>query len=157
MIAEQVVEIRQAIRADLNGEAIEEMTADRLAFYTQNYESGEIERIIYERTDCVGDECELWVYRYAFESTDGFTTVFETVPYESSFLMGQVLNDKPLFEGIGYSGDPLVRSTISMCDGGTTPCDFIVIGITLRARPYPTSQGALTPIELHEEVRIRSA
>lgn len=157
VIAEQVVRIRQAIKADANGEAIEYLNAGALAFYTQNYESAEIERVVYERKNCVGDECELWVYRYALESTDGITAEFFEDPYESSFLMGQVLNDIPLFEGVVYGGDPLARSTVSSCDGGGSPCDFIVVGITLRARPYPTSGGAATPIELHEEVRVRSA
>ena len=157
VIASQVVEIRQAIRADINGEAIEALDPGRLAFYTQNYVSEEIERVVYERKECVEGECELWVYKYALdEITDGIAT-FEATPYASNFLMGKVLSDQPLFVGIDLSGDPLVKSEISTCDGGATKCNFTVVGITLRARPYPTTGGALTPIELHEEVRIRSA
>jgi prepilin-type N-terminal cleavage/methylation domain-containing protein len=156
VISAQVIEIRQAIRADLNGEAVEAISADRLAFYTQNYVSGEIERIVYERTDCAEGECELWVYRYSMLSTDGIQTTFNTVPYDASFLMGNVLNDKPMFFGIRYVGDPLTKVETPSCDGASIDCDFPVIGITLRARPYPTSGGASTPVELHEEVRIRS-
>ena len=154
-IAEQVVEIRQAVKSDLNGEPIEELSAGRLAFTTQNYETGEIERVVYERKECVEGECELWVYRYEIEYTDGITTIFATEPREASFIMGSVLVDKPLFVGIEYSGDPLVRVTVDAC-GSSDPCDFPIVGITLRVRPHPTSGGATVPVELHEEVRIRS-
>lgn len=157
VIAEQVVEIRQAIRADLNGDAVEALTSDRLAFYTQNYVTGQIQRIVYERTDCVAGECELWVYKYALESSDGITSTFAATPYESSFLMSEVLTDQPLFVGIEYAGNPLTKVETATCDGVSITCDFPVVGITLRARPDPTSGGAATPIELHEEVRIRSA
>lgn len=155
VIAEQVVELRQAIKADLNGEPIEALSADRLAFYTQNYENGEIERVVYERKECSEGECELWVYKYAFDETDGITTTFEMAPYESSFLMGSVMSDQPLFVGIEYLGDPLVRTETTSCGSGTA-CDFPVVAIRLRARPSPVSGGASTPVELHEEVRIRS-
>lgn len=157
VIASQVVEIRQAISADLNGEAIEALDPGRLAFYTQNYVSEEIERVIYERKECIEGECELWVYKYALDQMVDGNATFEAMPYVSNFLMGKVLSDQPLFVGIEISGDPLVKSDISTCDGGATKCNFSVVGITLRARPYPTSGGALTPIELHEEVRVRSA
>ena len=157
VIAGQVVEIRQAIRADLNGEAIEALDSNRLAFYTQNYVSNEIERVVYERKDCVEDECELWVYKYALDETVNGVSTFLATPYVTSFLMGKVLNDQPMFVGVEYSGDPLTKSEISGCDSGAVKCNFSVVGITLRARPYPTSGGALTPIELHEEVRVRSA
>ncbi len=156
VISSQVVEIRQAIRADLNGEAIEALDADRLAFYTQNYVSGEIERVVYERKDCVEGECELSVYKYALDETVNGVSTFLATPYVASFLMGKVLDDQPLFVGFEYSGDPFTKTEIESCDGGATKCNFTVIGITLRARPYPTSAGALTPIELHEEVRVRS-
>jgi prepilin-type N-terminal cleavage/methylation domain-containing protein len=157
VIASQVVEIRQAISADLNGEAIEALDPSRLAFYTQNYVSEEIERVIYERKECIEGECELWVYKYALDQMVDGNATFEAMPYASNFLMGKVLSDQPLFVGIEISGDPLVKSEISTCDGGATKCNFSVVGITLRARPYPTTGGALTPIELHEEVRVRSA
>jgi len=157
VIGEQVVQIRQAIKADRNGDPVESLTADRLVFYTQNYETGEIERIVYERKECAEGECELWVERYAFDSTDGITTTFESTPFETSFLMGNVMNDQPLFVGLEYAGDPLVEVQTSACDGGSVECDFPVIGITLRARPDPTTVGASTPVELREEVRIRSA
>lgn len=156
VISSQVVEIRQAIRADLNGEAIEALDAGRLAFYTQNYVSGEIERVVYERKDCVEGECELSVYKYALDETVNGVSTFLATPYVSSFLMGKVLDDQPLFVGVEYSGDPFTKTEIESCDGGATKCNFTVVGITLRARPYPTSAGALTPIELHEEVRVRS-
>ena len=157
VIASQVVEIRQAIPADLNGEAIEALDPSRLAFYTQNYVSEEIERVVYERKECIEGECELWVYKYALDQMVDGNATFEAMPYASNFLMGKVLSDQPLFVGIEISGDPLVKSEISTCDGGATKCNFSVVGITLRARPYPTTGGALTPIELHEEVRVRSA
>jgi prepilin-type N-terminal cleavage/methylation domain-containing protein len=157
VIASQVVEIRQAVRADLNGEAIEALDPGRLAFYTQNYVSEEIERVIYERKECVEGECELWVYKYAVVEVVNGVATFESTPYASNFLMGKVLSDQPLFVGLEISGDPLVKTEISTCDGSATKCNFSVVGITLRARPYPTTGGALTPIELHEEVRVRSA
>lgn len=156
VVAEQVVEIRQAIKADLNGVPVEELDANTLIFYTQNYVTAEIERTIYERTECVEGRCELWVHRYAFDSTDGITTTFQDVPYESSFLMGNVMNDQPMFVGVEYVGDPLVRTETTTCDTPGT-CDFPIIAITLRARPAPTTSGASTPVELREEVRIRSA
>jgi len=137
VISEQVVEIRQAIRADLNGDAVESLSAGKLAFYTQNYVSAEIERVVYERKDCVGDECELWVYKYALESFDGIVSTFEATPYESSFLMGHILLDQPMFVGIVLEGDPLAVVETSACDGGSVPCDFPVVSITLRARPHP--------------------
>lgn len=157
VIAEQVVEIRQAISADLNGDTVEALSAGRLAFYTQNYENGEIERIVYERKDCIAGECELWVTKYALDTFDGITSTFFSTPYETSFLMGAVLSDQPIFVGVEYAGDPLVKVETASCDGSSVPCDFPVISLTLRARPHPTTGGAATPVELHEEVRIRSA
>jgi prepilin-type N-terminal cleavage/methylation domain-containing protein len=156
VISAQVVEIRQALRADLNGEAIEALDADRLAFYTQNYTTEELERVVYERKDCVAGECELHVYKYALDETVNGVSTFLATPYVSSFLLGKVLSDQPLFVGIEYSGDPFTRTEIDSCDGGATKCNFTVVGITLRARPHPTSAGAAAPIELHEEVRVRS-
>jgi len=156
VISQQVVALRQALRADLNGDAVEALSSNRLVFYTQNYATSQIERVVYERRECVEGECELWVYKYALESTDGIVTIFATTPYDSSFLMGKVLSDQPLFVGIEYIGDPLTKTETSFCDGGSVACDFPVVGITLRARPNPASGGATSPVEIRDEVRIRS-
>ena len=157
VIADQVVEIRQAVRADPDGEPVESLDASRLAFYTRNYASGEIERVVYERKECVGGECELWVNRYALSETDGGVSTFEAIPYQASLLMTEVLSDQPLFVGIEYSGEPLTAVETASCDGASIDCDFPMVGITLRAHRDAVSSGPITPIELHQEVSIRSA
>jgi Tfp pilus assembly protein PilV len=156
MIAEIAVQLRQAIKADLNGELVESLSGDRIVFYTTNYDTLAPERVAYERVECVAGLCELWVHRYAMVSSDGIAYTFADEPFESSFLFAGVLSDQPIFSGIDWTGDPAVRTSVSSCTG--TECTFPIVGITVRVRPLgSTSPGAAAPLTLHEAVRMRNA
>lgn len=157
MIAEITVQLRQAIRVDLNGELVESLDGDRLVFYTTNYETLQPERVVYQRTECLEGVCELWMDRYPMVSTDGITTTFATESIESSFLFGGLLNDQPLFEGFDWMGDPEVHTPVSSCSSTGTECQFPLVGITVRAKPLGGTAGSASVITLHEEVRMRNA
>jgi prepilin-type N-terminal cleavage/methylation domain-containing protein len=155
MIAEISVQLRQAIKADLNGELVESLNGDHIVFYTTNYDTLAPERVEYQRTDCIEGMCELWVHRYAMVSFDGVAYTFATEPFESSFLFAGVLADQPVFEGLDWVGDPAVLTSVASCSGAA--CGFSVIGITVRVRPVTATPGAAAPLTLHEEVRMRNA
>lgn len=156
IVADMVVEIRQASPPHPNLQAIEELTADRLAFSTSRYDGDGLIRVVYERSGCVEALCELYVYRYPSVGVHQDEIIFASEPTESSLLLGQVMNDQPLFTGIAYVGDPLVRTETSSCRQQSAPCLFPVVAVTLRARPVNTSAGGMRPVELREEVRLRN-
>lgn len=155
LIAEIVVELRQAMRANPNGDPVESVGPDQLAFYTIQVGSSEPVRTVYERTDCSAGICELWVTRYAVDTFVSGVYTFLSTPREESFLLGGVLEDQPLFYGIDWVGDPKVQVHAASC-GGLVACDFPLVGITLRSYPLNTSDGARQVLEIQEEVRIRN-
>lgn len=157
MIAEITVQLRQAVRADLNGDVVESLDADRLVFYSTNYETLEPERLVYERTECSEGTCELWLHRYPMVSTDGITVSFATESLESSFLFAGLLNDQPLFQGLEWVGNPAALSSVSECSTAGPECGFPIVGITVRAKPLGGTSGSQSVITLHEEVRMRNA
>jgi prepilin-type N-terminal cleavage/methylation domain-containing protein len=155
-MAELVIELRQAARAHPNVEPIEALSADRLAFTTTRYDGDGLIRVVYERSGCIEGLCDLHVYRYPAVSFDGEVTTFATEPEESSLLIRQVMSDQPLFRGVEYAGDPLVRSEVIECSEDASPCRFPVVAVTIRVRPQHTSPGASLPVDLREEVRLRN-
>lgn len=157
MIVDIVVEIRQALPAHPNGQPIEEIREGELEFYTVAYGAESPVRVRYERRDCVDGECELWVTRWNAVPGTGPEWEFYDDPREVNFLIAGVLSDQPLFFGVDWQGDPKSRVTVAECGGGLTACAAPIVGITLRARPLRTSEGARAAIELNEEVRIRNA
>ncbi len=158
LVAEIVVEIRQARPATANGDAIESLDADTLVFYTDRAEFDGPERVVYERKDCSGGFCELWVSRYAATAGSDPNWTFGDTPFEESFLLGLVRNDTPLFRGVEWAGTPKTETFVSSCDGTPgQPCDFPLVYMQVRANPANTSTGADQVFEVVEEVRIRSA
>jgi len=157
MVAEVVIEIRQATRVDANGDPIESLTADRFVFYTDRAEIDGPERVVYERTDCSGGFCELWVRRYAAVAGSGPEWQFSTEPFEESFLLGLVRNDAAMFRGVEWTGDPKTQTFVLSCDADSGPaCDFPLVSLVVRANPANTSVGANAVFEVVEEVRLRN-
>ena len=157
MIVDIVVEIRQAVAAHPNGQPIEEIRAGELEFYTVAFEAANPVRVRYERRDCTEGECELWVTRWDAVPGTGPEWEFYDEPREVNFLIGGVLSDEPIFFGVDWLGDPKARVTLAECGAGLPACRVPIVGITLRARPLRTSEGARAAIEINEEVRIRNA
>lgn len=158
LVAEIVVEIRQAERASPNGEPIEHLDAGRLVFYTDRADFPGPERIVYERKDCANGFCELWVSRFAAIADSGPDWDFATTPFEESFLLGLVRDDAAMFQGVEWAGDPKTETFVASCDGDTGPdCTFPLVYFRVRANPPNTSAGAGTVFEVVEQVRLRNA
>jgi prepilin-type N-terminal cleavage/methylation domain-containing protein len=158
MVAEIVIEIRQAQKATPNGDPIESLDADRFVFYTDRAEIDGPERVVYERTDCSGGFCELWVRRYPAVAGTEPDWEFGTTPFEQSFLLGLVRDDAPMFRGVEWSGDPKVETYLASCTGQPgSQCDFPMVSLRVRANPANTSAGADAVFEVVEQVRLRNA
>lgn len=157
VLARLVVDLRQAVTADPNGQVIESLDADSLVFYTMMRDADTPIRVDYSRANCVGGECELVVQRFAATDFDDGAWAFASVPFEETPLLGGVLADQPLFGGMDWLGDPKVKTLISSCGGSGPACSFPLVSVTLRSVPLHTSEGARTPLEIHEEVRMRNA
>jgi len=156
IVASLVVDLRQAVRAEANGYPIESLAPDRLVFYTISRDATEPVRVIYERIGCVEGECTLQVSRFAAVGFEDGDYEFSGAAFEQHALMRGVLADQPLFGGFDWVGDPKVKTTIVSCGSGAD-CDFPLVSIALRARPFGTSAGARTTLEIREEVRLRNA
>lgn len=156
MIVDIVVEVRQAVIGHPNGQPVEMLRADTVEFYTLAHEAENPVRVRYERTDCVEGECELWVTRWDAVPGTGPDWEFYDEPREVNFLIAGVLNNEPLFFGVDWQGDPKAKVTIAECGDSLPACRMPIVGVTLRARPLRTSEGARAAIEINEEVRIRN-
>lgn len=154
VVAELVMDLRQAEAVGANGDPIESLSADRIVFYSDRAEAEGPERIIWERTACVSGLCRLRVTRYQAVAGSGPEWDFETTAFESQYVMERVHNDQPLFRGVKWSGTPAVRTYISACTG---TCSFPLVAIRLRALPEGTSAGATQTLEIVAEVELRNA
>ena len=157
VLARLVVDLRQAVTVDPNGQVIESLDPDHLVFYTMMRDDTAPIRVVYERANCVAAECELVVKRYAATDFDQGVYAFAGAPYEETRLMGGVLADQPLFGGMDWLGDPKVKTPITACGGSGPACSFPLVSVTLRSMPLNTSEGGRTPLEVREEVRMRNA
>ena len=151
-----VVGLRQAVQPGPNSDAIASLTADGITFYTTDVGSSTPIKVSYVRSNCVAGECELHVSRFASTGISGGTYTFSSTPYEQSLLLAGVLDDQPLFAGEQWSGTPKTLQVVPSCDGTTVSCSFSLVSVTLRSRPSDTSEGARTPFEVREEVRLRN-
>ncbi|MBU1226621.1 MAG: prepilin-type N-terminal cleavage/methylation domain-containing protein [Actinobacteria bacterium] len=156
LVADLVVELRQAEKVTANGYPIEELTAGKLVAYTDRLESEGPERVVYERKSCIDDMCELWVTRYPAVPGTGPWWTFSTTPVENMMALERVSSVHPLFAGSDWVGDPPVRTYIASCSPSGTACDFPLVVITFRASPTNTSAGADRAYEIEEEVRLRN-
>lgn len=156
LVGDMVVELRQATQADPNAGAVVRLSPDLIDFYTVPVGGSEPVRVIYERLDCVSGTCDLWVRRYSVESFTNGRYVFRAAPFQQTLLLAGVLADEPLFHGIAWQGNPSTRTTVTSC-GGESPCNFPLVGVTLRAQPNSTTRGSAIPLEVREEVRMRNA
>jgi len=154
VVAQLVMDLRQAVAVSGNGDPIESLNADRVVFYSDREETEGPERVVYERTGCGGGECDLRVTRYPAVIGSGPEWEFATVPMEQAVIMERVANDQPLFRGAAWTGSPAAETYISTCSGD---CSFTLVAIRLRALPQGTSAGATTIFELTEEVELRNA
>jgi len=157
VMVELVIELRQAVAPGPNDDPIASMTADGITFYTVEIDSSAPVKVVYQRSNCVEGECQLRVTRYASTGMSGDSYTFSTTPYEQSLLLNGVLNDQALFAGQRWSGTPKALTSITSCNGTTVSCAFPLVSVTLRSRPSGTSEGARTPFEVHEQVRLRNA
>jgi len=156
LVADIVVELRQAVKVEANGHPIESLAPGKLVFYSDRLESEGPERMVYERRDCADGTCELWVSRYPAVAGTGPWWTFSDVPVESGMVMHRLPDDEPLFEGIDWIGDPPSRTHIYSCTPSGTECDFPLVSITFRSRPVGTSTGGDFVMEVQEEVRLRN-
>jgi competence protein ComGC len=155
-----VVELRQAKALDdlPSSRAIEELDWDRLVFYSDRVlPHPDPERYVYELTNCSdgtsGGVCDLQETIYQPEDA--------STPFSQRIVLTGVIADPdlasgPLFSGVEWTGDPVVRTTVSSCDSGIPAqrCNATLIVIDLRVQ-YPSSLG-FEPYPLHEEVRLRN-
>jgi len=65
VMAELVLDLRQAEAVSENGYPVESLTADQIIFYSDRDETEGPERIVYERAACAEVLCDLRVSRYA--------------------------------------------------------------------------------------------
>ncbi|MCJ7726856.1 MAG: hypothetical protein MUP76_10790 [Acidimicrobiia bacterium] len=156
LVADMVVELRQAVKVEPNGYPIESLTSGALVFYSDRLESEGPERIVYERRDCANGICELWVSRYPAVAGTGPWWTFSTVAMQSGMVLHRLPDDQPLFEGINWVGEPPARTVMSTCGGVGPECDFPLVRITFRSKPINTSPGADFTLEVQEEVRLRN-
>lgn len=156
LVADLVVELRQAEAVSDNGYAIESLSADRIVFYTDRVESPGPERVVYHRRDCVDGLCELWVTQYPAVVGSGPHWEFETTPIEDAFVLGRVSNTEPLFRGADWVGEPPAKTYVGDCGGTGPECDFPLVSIVFQANPTGTSSGADRTFEIEEEVRLRN-
>jgi hypothetical protein len=156
LVADMVVELRQAVKVRPNGHPIESLTAGTIVFYSDRLEPEGPERIVYERKDCADGICELWVSRYPAVPGTGPWWTFSTVPMQTGMVLHRLPDDQPMFEGIDWVGEPPSRSIITSCSASATECDFPLVRITFRSKPINTSPGADFTLEVQEEVRLRN-
>lgn len=156
LVADMVVELRQAEAVTANGFPIESISDSRLVFYSDRLDTEGPERVVYERKGCSGGLCELWITRYAAEPGTGPEWQFQTTPMEDGAVIERVQEDQPLFSGIEWLGDPPSKVYTSSCGGAGPECDFPLVAITFRANPVGTSAGADDTFEIEEEVRLRN-
>jgi prepilin-type N-terminal cleavage/methylation domain-containing protein len=154
VVAEMVIDLRQAEAVSPNGDPIESLSADRIVFYSDRDETEGPERIIYERTACAVGLCELRVTRYPAVAGSGPEWEFATAPFEEQVVMERVRNDQPLFRGATWTGTPATKTFVSACAG---TCRFSLVVIRVRALPELTSVGAAQTLEITEEVELRNA
>jgi hypothetical protein len=156
LVADMVVELRQAVKVTPNGHPIESLDAGKLVFYSDRLEPEGPERMVYERKACAGGSCELWVSRYLAVPGTGPWWTFAEVPVESGMVLHRLPDEEPLFEGVDWIGDPPSRSLINSCGITGPECDFPLVEITFRSQPINTSPGADFVFEVQEEVRLRN-
>lgn len=154
VMAELMMDLRQAESITANGDPIESLTADRIVFYSDRAEAEGPERIIYERTSCVSGLCRLRVTRYQAVAGSGPEWAFVTTAFEDQFVMERVRNDQALFRGAAWTGTPVAKTYVSACAG---TCSFPLVAIRLRGVPEGTSAGAAQTFEITEEVGMRNA
>ena len=154
VMAELMMDLRQAESITFNGDPIESLTADRIVFYSDRAEAEGPERIVYERTSCVSGLCRLRVTRYQAVAGSGPEWAFVTTAFEDQFVMERVRNDQALFRGAAWTGTPAAKTYVSACSGS---CPFPLVAIRLRGLPEGTSAGAARTFEITEEVELRNA
>ena len=154
VMAELVLDLRQAEAVSENGYPVESLTADQIIFYSDRDETEGPERIVYERGSCAEGLCELRVTRYAAVAGSGPEWAFQSAAFQDQVVMERVLNDQPLFRGASWTGAPATKTYVTACTGD---CSFSLMAIRLRAVPDRTSVGASQPLEIIGEVEFRNA
>ncbi|MBW2278419.1 MAG: type II secretion system protein [Deltaproteobacteria bacterium] len=156
LVADMVVELRQAEKVAANGHPIELLNSGMLVFYSDRLPPAGPERIVYERKDCADGICELWVSRYPAIAGGGPWWSFSETPIQSGMVLHRIPDDEPLFEGADWVGSPATKVQINSCGPSGPECDFPLIQITFRSKPINTSPGADFTLEVQEEVRLRN-
>lgn len=157
LVAEIVVELRQAEKVTPNGFPVESLDSDKIVFYSDRLEPEGPERIVYERGDCVDGLCNLWLTRFPAVPGSGPWWQFSDVPLEHGVMLQRLPEDQALFSGADWVGDPPSKEYIFACGPSGPECDFPLVLILFRARPTGTSGGADNTYEIEEEVRLRNA
>jgi len=138
VVTDLAAELRSAAPPRQSTAAIESLSADTLAFYSDRYDSAGPERFLYERISCTGGYCQLRVRRYAAVATSGPNWTFQTTPFNDVILLDRIVAGGALFSGRDWTGSPPQKTTISSC-GGATVCTFSMVAIDLQATPPKVS------------------
>lgn len=145
-------ELRSAVSPRSGVNAIETLTPGSLTFYSDRYEFAGPERIVYERTACAGDYCQLRVRRYAANPASGPNWTYLTVPFNDVVLLQRVTASNALFAGKAWSGGLL--TTVASC-GSSARCTFPIVAIDLQAAP-PAVSTIDEPFGVFVEVNLRN-
>jgi prepilin-type N-terminal cleavage/methylation domain-containing protein len=168
VIREMVVEVRQAVPPSEAATAVPvlEMAWNKLVFYSDRLPLDSVpEKHTYELINCTngnnGGMCDLQrtvVTADVSSVPPVFTYANNTVERQeivlTSVLADPYLTTGPLFHGVVWTGNPAVRTTVSVCDG-VVRCDFPLVIIDLRIDPSVKENPG--DYEIHEEVRLRNA
>lgn len=155
VVTEMAAELRAAEAPQITMSAIASLAESALTFYSDRYDFPGPEKIVYERTACAGEYCQLRVRRYAADPASAPNWVYLTLPFNDVVLLERVAATPAMFAGSKWAGSPLERTTVPSC-GGATACNFPIVTIVLRAAPpgVSTIEG---PFELLVEVNLRNA
>ena len=155
VITEIAAELRSAEAPRLSATAVESLSSSVLIFHTDRYPAAGPERIVYERTSCVGGYCQLRVRRYAANPASGPNWTYQTVPFNDVVLLDRVSAGNTLFSGRVWSGTPSRLTTVASC-GGATKCLFPIVAIDLQAAA-PAGNSLAGPFGVFVEVNLRNA
>lgn len=148
-------ELRQASADTDKGNEVQKLAWDEIQFLSYVNANSDLQLHRYWlQGDCTTG-CDLNKEVFAqVPSSD--PPAYQTTPlFTSTLTTGLIASPTdPAFVGQKWSSGSL--STITSCDeSGTTPCDFSLVQIALRADPTPF--GAVSEVVIKEQVRIRNA
>ncbi len=158
VVAELVLELRQAVDLDGDGAVVESLNSawDQLdlVFYSDRLDDAPgPERYRYHLGACVANRCELLRSVTVADVGSGPNWTYTGIPSTRVALV-DVLDDgpEPLFRGASFRTGTEITTTVC---GGATPCDFELLRIRLRVDPRTVRSGRAV-VDIQEDVRFRN-